>query len=215
MSAWPPWLSLAGRPLLRIGGALVGGVGTFLALEIHHPCAVATGFGRFAVLGLEALEKGPGVDQDAVHGEVIGGQQLVLAGQTHHLVEDASGDVGSHQSLAQAAEVRLIESARFQGQIEKPAEQQVVSKLLAEQPVRAHRVEGNQQLGFEQALRRNRRSARLGVKAFEFGRNGRQCRLGQFFHPAQRVNDRNPGLDREIVKHLGLGIHFAPHRCIS
>lgn len=75
----------------RISGALVGGVGTFLTLEIHHPGAVP-GLGWFViVLTLEALEGGPGVDQGAVDGEVIGGQQLVLAGQTHHLVEKSAG----------------------------------------------------------------------------------------------------------------------------
>jgi len=28
-----------------------------------------------------------------------------------------------------------------------------------------------------------------------------------------RMIGRNPGLDREIVKHRGLGIDFAAHRC--
>lgn len=62
------------------------------------------------------------------------------------------------RALAQAAEVRLIWPARLQVQIEKPTEQQAVIELLAKQLVRAHRVKGNQQLGREQALRRNRRA---------------------------------------------------------
>jgi len=85
--------------------------------------------------------------------------------------------------------------------------------VLTEESVRAHRVEGNEQLGLEQTLRRDRWAARPGIKAIQFCRNGRQCRLGQFLHPAQRVIGRNPGLDREIVKHRGLGIDFAAHRC--
>ena len=56
-------------------------------------------------------------------------------------------------------------------------------------------------LALKQALRRNRRAARPGVKAVELRRNGGQCRFGQFLHPAQRVIGRNPGFDREIVKH--------------
>ena len=122
-----------------IGAALVGGVGALLALEIHHPGAVTTGLGRFAVLGLEALEGGPGVNQRAVNGEVIGGEQLVLAGQTHNLVEETPGDVGFHQAFAQAAEVRLIEPTRFQVQIEKPVEQQVV--IECSQKSRSERTE--------------------------------------------------------------------------
>ena len=40
----------------RIGGVPVGSVGTFLFLAIHHPGAVATGLGWFAVLGLNEAQ---------------------------------------------------------------------------------------------------------------------------------------------------------------
>lgn len=84
---------------------------------------------------------------------------------------------------------------------------------LAELPIRAHRVERDEQLGLEQALRRDRRAPRPGVKAVELGRNGRKRRVGQLLHRPEGMIGWNPGVDREVVKHRGLGIDFTAHRC--
>lgn len=56
----------------------------------------------------------------------------------------------------------------------------ILIELLAELPIRAHRVIGDQQLRLEQVFRRDRRAPRLGVLAIEFIRNGRQRRGCQF-----------------------------------
>ena len=101
----------------------------------------------------------------AARSEVIGQAQLVLAGQTHDLVEKAPGDVGLHQALSQTTETGLIQSTRIQVQIEAPAKEPVVIERLSEPSTRALQVTGNHQLDLEQALRRNRRTARRGIKA--------------------------------------------------
>jgi len=69
----------------------------------------------------------------------------------------------AHQPLAQASEVGLIQPRILQTHVQEPAEQNVVVEHLAEQPIRAHRIQRNEQLALEQPLRWDRRPPGIGV----------------------------------------------------
>lgn len=206
-------VALAHESRLGIGRALMRGVRALLALEVDHPGAVITVLGRGAILGLEALERSPGIDQRAVDREVVRGQQLLLAGQIDDLIEEASSDVGGDKAFAQPAEVRLVQRRALEIHVEKPTEQDVVVELFAELPVRANRIQRNQQLRLEQSLWRNRWATDRGVQRVQLPRNCAQGTVGQTLHPSQRMIRRHTRLRREVVEHRGLGVELAAHRC--
>ena len=66
-------VALSHEARVRIGRALMRRVRALLALEIDHPGAVAAVLRWLAVLALEALERGPSIDQRAVDGEMVRG----------------------------------------------------------------------------------------------------------------------------------------------
>src|SRR6266404_5124700 len=107
---------------------------------------------RFRAFAPEALKRGPGLDQGAVHREVLAGEQLERTRLLHHSPEELARHLVFQQPLAIGAEAGMVEARLVQLQIQEPAEQQVIVELLAQQPLTAHRVERHQQRGFEQAL---------------------------------------------------------------
>ena len=195
-----------------IGRALVRRVRALLALEVDHAPAVAAIRGRLAVLALETLERGPGVDQRAVNGEMIGRQQALTARKTNDFIEEATRDIGHDQALAQTAEIRLIQAGALQVHVEKPAEQDVVIELLAKLTVRANRVQRDEQLPLEQTFRRNRRATDTRVLRVELRRYGAKRPIRQLLDRSQRMIRRYARLGREVVEHRGLGIELAAHR---
>jgi hypothetical protein len=148
-------VALAHEPGVRIGGAPVGRIRSLLAFEVGHPGTVTPFLRRLTVRAFEALEGRSGLDQGAVDREVIRREQVLTASQAHYFVEETPGNVGGDQSLAQAAEIRLVEPFALEVHVKKPAKENVVVKLLAELPVRANRVERDQQLTLQQAFRCN------------------------------------------------------------
>lgn len=76
---------------------------------------------RLTVRAFEALEGRSGLDQGAVDREVIRREQVLTASQAHYFVEETPGNVGGDQSLAQAAEIRLVEPFALEVHVKKPA----------------------------------------------------------------------------------------------
>jgi len=200
---------------VRIGRTLMCGVRAILTLEVDHPGAVASVLRGLTITAFEALERRPRVDERSVDGEMIRGQESFPAGQAHHFIEEAPSNVGDHQALAQAAEVRLVQTRALKIHVEKPAKENVVVELFAKQPIRANRIQRDEQLPFEQAFGRNRRPTCARIQRIEIGRNGTQGPVGQFLHAPQRMVRRHARLGREVVEHRGLGIELAAHRCLN
>src|SRR5450759_2098472 len=67
--------ALAEKPRLRVGGGGVGLVQTPFTMKIHFRVATATARGRRDVFGAETLQGSPGLDEGAVHGEMLVRQQ--------------------------------------------------------------------------------------------------------------------------------------------
>jgi hypothetical protein len=94
--------------------------------------------------------------------------------RAQHRRHELRGDVTGNQPLAVLGEYRHIPHRGIQRQPDKPAEQQIVPQLLHQLPLRAHRIEGLQQQGTQQFLRRNRGSARLGIEFLKLRRQRHQ-----------------------------------------
>src|SRR6516165_1894519 len=201
--------ALAGRECLRITGRSMRIVGALRAAEIHSAPTIRRRWRT--VFGLEALLSRPRLDQRAVHGQVLRGEQTFLASELHDRIEEALRQVLVHQSLAQAREVRLVEPRVLQTHVQEPAEQNVVVEHLAEQPVRAHRVQCDQQLPLQQPLRRNRGPASLGVKRVELTRQLLQHSIGVCLDATQRVIAWYSRLGREVAEHLRLRVDLSTH----
>src|SRR6185369_7898932 len=69
-------LTLTVEPGIRIGNGCMGVVFDLLALEVNGFVS-ATACRRRTILGFEALDRSPCLDQGAVNGEVLTGQQVL------------------------------------------------------------------------------------------------------------------------------------------
>ena len=154
----------------------------------------------------------PRLDQSTVDREMLVGEQIQLARFAHHRVEEAPCHLTLEQAFAQAREVRLIESALLQTHVQEPAEQNVVIEHLAEQPIRTHRVQRDQQTRLEQPFWRNRRPARARVQLIEVAAQRLERRIGIALDRTQRVRSRNTRLRREVTEHRRLRIQITTHR---
>jgi len=126
----------------------------------------------------------PGLDQRAVHAEVLARQQSALLGHLHRRVEQLGHRVVLDEPVAVLAEHRVVPHAVLDGQAHEPAEQQVVLNLLDELPLAAYAVEHLQQHGPHELLRSDARAA-----ALHFGLvHRRELRV----HLRQRVVDPLP-----------------------
>jgi site-specific DNA recombinase len=158
-------LALAKQARVWVGGALVRRVGALLTMEVHAGVARIVGRRRrgWLVLGTETLETGRSFNQRPVHREVLVRQQPQATGSQHDLIEELLTHAVFQQALAILAKGRRIETRFDQTHVQKPAEQQVVGQFLTERAFTAHRVQTDQQRGFQQPLGRQRRATVVGV----------------------------------------------------
>ena len=148
------------QPGVGIGGRGVRLVAALLAVKIA--LAVATRRRRLAaaVLRTEALHRRPGLDQRAVHREMLGREQRLDLRIGQDRRQEPAGDVAFQQPIAVLGEHRHVPHRRVHRQPDEPAEQHVVGDLLHQLPLRADREQRLQQQRPQQLLRRDRGPAR-------------------------------------------------------
>ena len=100
--------SLRVQPRLRIGARIMRVAAAPPPPEVDIRVAPARGW-LLLVARAVALERGPGLQQRPVHGEVVGGEQPAAPGLGHHLSEEGVCDSGSEQALAVLGEGRGVE----------------------------------------------------------------------------------------------------------
>ncbi len=122
-----------------------------------------------AVLGTEALERRPGLDQRAIDREVVVRQEALDLGVPQNGLEELRGDVGIEQPVAVLGERRMIPYGIVDAEPDEPAEQQIVVDLLHQLALGAHRVERLQQRGAQQPLGCDRLPAGALVEFLELG----------------------------------------------
>jgi hypothetical protein len=119
--------------------------------------AVAPRVGRRAgaVLRPEALRAGPGLQQRAVHREVLAREQRTHLGPGQHSGQEARGDLARQQPVAVLGEGGGVPDRDVHAEPDEPAEQQVEVDPLHQLSLRADGIEGLQQQGAQQTLRRD------------------------------------------------------------
>jgi hypothetical protein len=151
-------VALPRQPRLWIGRRGMGGVAALLppVVDVRVPAA-ASGTPRtlIVILRPEALERGPGLEQRAVDGEVMARHELAPLGLRDHRGEEPVGHLVLENSVAVLGEAGGVEGHLLDVHVEEPLEEQVVLEALAELALAPHRVEGDQQAALEQALRRD------------------------------------------------------------
>src|SRR4030095_5769079 len=108
------------------------------------------------VLRTEALERGPRLEQRAVHGEMLGRKKPPVLRRLADPLEEQAGDVGFEQPRLVLGERRGIEGVLVESQVEEEAKEEIVLQALAELPLAAHAVERDEQAALKQHLGRDR-----------------------------------------------------------
>jgi hypothetical protein len=184
--------------------------------EVHRRVAriLVGGVRGLAVPWLEALEASRGLDQGPVHREMLVREQVPLVGLSHDQLEQRSPHLVVEQPLTILGERRRIEAWFHQLHVQEPAEQEVVVEFLTEGSLTPHRIKRDQERRLEQPLRRDRRSAVLGVHRVEGIRQCGQCLLGERLNRAQRMVLRYPLLQVDKGQHRHLGLAASTHPCL-
>jgi hypothetical protein len=108
--------------IARMPGGSAIQVRALLTMEVRSVAVIGT------VLGAEALLRRPGLDQWAVHGEVIVGQERL--GPLVHFGEKALRHLAGEQTVPVLGEHRMVPHRVVHAQADEPAEEKVVVDLL-------------------------------------------------------------------------------------
>jgi hypothetical protein len=124
---------------------------------------------------------------------------------------NAPQELPRHPSLDQPVAVlgkgRVIPDPIIHRQTHKPAEQQVVVQLLAQESFRADRVQHLQHQSSHQPLRSHRLAPTLGVDPIKVPADRAQRIIQQRSYPPQRMRRRDPLLHRHVAEEATL-IHI-------
>ena len=192
----------------------MGGVGARLAAEVRLGVAPARRrrlvAGRpgwsFAIVPavdrLEALHRGPRLDQRAVDAEVLARQKPLHPRLRQQRRQEARGDRPFEETIAVLGKGGVIPHRLVRPQPDKPAEQEIELHPLHQLALRAYRVEGLKQHGPQQHLRGDRGSPDPGVKRREFA----------LHRPQRIINEPPDGAQRMILPHPLLHVDIAEQR---
>jgi hypothetical protein len=219
-------VALARQPGLGVGGREVGLVRAPLASEVDLLVATAAaGGGRSATaptsfrlplatqvgLGLEALERSPGLEQGAVDGEVIVGEQVLLASLPQHGLEEGPGDVVVEQPAPVLGEAGVVEGVLAHIEAQEPLEEEVVLEPLAELTLAPNRVERHQQAALEQVLGRNRRPALGCIHGVEGWRQALESLINHWANAPDRMQGGDEFVGRYRAQHGELALCGTAH----
>jgi hypothetical protein len=118
---------------------------------------------------------------------VIIRQEALHLSVPQHGFEELCCDIGVEQSVTVLRECRMIPHGIIDAEPNEPAEQQIVVDLLHQLALGAHRVEGLQQRGAQQALGCDRLAPRALVEPLELGIERGQHVVDDCPDRAQRV----------------------------
>jgi membrane-associated phospholipid phosphatase len=116
-------------------------VGAFLAAEVTFAVAPTRRRLIGTVLGAQALQRGPGLDQRAADGEMLVGQEPLDLRVSQHGLQELRRDIGFEQALAVLGKGRVIPYRIVDAGPDEPAKQEIVVDLLHQLTLRAHRIE--------------------------------------------------------------------------
>ena len=190
----------------------MGRVRALLALEVSLAVAPRPRRRVAAILAAEALEAGPGLEQRAVHREVLARQQPLHLRQCKQLRQEALRHLAGEQPVAVLAERARVPNRVVHPEPDEPAEQEVELQPLHQLALRAHRVEALHQQRPQQPLGRDARPAQARVERFEVRRHRRQHGVHDITDRAQRMVRWYPRLQINIGEQRARPPILAPHR---
>jgi len=198
-------MRLAVEPGVRIGRALMGLIRTLLIVEV---LAVSV----LAVLGLEALVAGPGLDERPVDGKMLGRQKRRDLRMREERRQKMLKHIAIEQAVAVLRKRRGVPDPVIWRQLHEPPEQEVVVHLLHQHALRTNAVKRLQQQRRHQLFRRDRGTALARVKPREARTHRRQNIVHQWPDRTQRMPFGNAALRRNVGKHPGTLRLPSPHR---
>jgi hypothetical protein len=214
-------LGFAIQDALGIGRALMRVVAALFTPEVHAGVAriIVLGRGHLllipAVLADKALQAGPGLDQRPIGSKMFITGPTFLARQLINFCEEQLGNLRREDALIVLGENAVIEAAFGKLAVQKPEPEQIVTKLFAEEPFAAHTVEGGEDTGLEQLLRRNAGAAFAGIECVEQRRELLQNRIDAAFDGAQRMVHRHTGVEINDGQKVRLGLRFSAHGSLT
>jgi hypothetical protein len=222
------WMGLgfAGQQSLGIAAGAVGLVAELDAAKVTlgplpsllggtESLARTCGRRRRILLTIDPLQGGvrrPGLQQRAVHGEVVVTEERFDLGSTHQLLQEQPHDVVIEQPIAVLGERGRVPDRIIRAEAHKPAEQQVVVELLQQQPLGSDPVKRLQQRGQQQLLRRNRWSSFQGIQPAEGWIEPIKRLIRQLANPPERMAARDPILNRDVGEQGAAALLLASHQ---
>jgi hypothetical protein len=134
-----------------------------LPMKVHFRVATGTASGRLGIFGPETLQGSPGLNEGAVHGEMLVRQQSGLGRMRLDAPEKGRGQVRGEKALPILGEDGMVPGLVVHIQAHEPAKQEVVIRLLHEQALAADGVQHLQEQGPEQLLRRDGVASLAGI----------------------------------------------------
>jgi hypothetical protein len=141
---------------------------------------------------------GPGLQQGAIHGEVLVAEQRFDFRGVQQLLQEAPHDLLVQQSLPVIGERGGVPDRIIRAQAHKPAQHQIVVELLQQKQLRSDSVKSRQQRGQQQLLGRHRWPAFCGIELAEGWIEPIKGLIRQLADPPQRMTGRDPLLDRDV-----------------
>ena len=120
-------------------------VQTPFAVKIHFRVATGAGFGRRGVLGAKILCEGPGLDEGAIHGEMLVRQQSGCGRLRFDAPEKGRRQVRTEKALLILGKDGMFPDFVAPGETDKPVKQEIVVQLLHQQADAADGVKDLQQ----------------------------------------------------------------------
>ena len=163
------------------------------------------------ILGHETLPSRPGLDQRAIHREVLFAQQLMFPRLLQHRLQQPHRHLARQQPLPVFGEHRRVPHRLVRIHAHEPAKQQVVIQLLHQLPFAADGIQNLQQQRSQQSFRRNRRPSPARIRRLKIDRHLLQRPIHHGSDPPQRMVARNPVFHPPITEHRVLLFVFSAH----
>jgi hypothetical protein len=160
----------------------------------------------------EALLTGPRLEQRAVHGEVLVGEQALTVRMDQDGVEEGGRNIAVEQPIAVLGKRGGRPHGVVHAEPHEPAKQQVVVQLLPQLPLTPDRVQRLEQQRPEQLLRRNRRTPEIDIQRPEPRREALERPIGDAPDRPQWMIRRHPLLQRDVAKHRSRLLVGSTHR---
>src|SRR5258708_22170651 len=194
--------SLAVQSRLRISRRLVSVVRPLLAPEIHgRITGIVPAVASRRVLSLEALPARPGLDQSAVHGEVLVGEKTDTRPLGENLLQEDRRHVALEQPRSVLRERLSVPDPVVEAQAHEPTEEDVVVEVLDELALATKGVKHLKDKRSEETFRRNRRPPGARVQPLKPARTPCQSRIPELPDPTPRVVLRHTLRGRDVAEH--------------